>query len=109
METSGHYSKLNERDFFDLLLHAVSGSSEDHRHKRMEGLEELQRRIKSNSIQANDEAIRILIEMARKQGSSRPEGELITESFLLIVKKDDCYYQTILNELEPQNKEDSHF
>jgi hypothetical protein len=101
METTGNsYSTLTEKEFFELLTHAISGSSDDHKLKRIERLEELQRRIGSNSIQDNNEAIRILLDMAKVQGYSQPESELITESFLLSINKDGRHYQTILNGLK---------
>jgi hypothetical protein len=45
------YPTTPEKDFFGVLAHAVSGSSAEHRRLRLEGLEELQRRIKFDSIQ----------------------------------------------------------
>lgn len=62
------YSKLSEKELFDSLTHVPSGSSEDHKKKRIKGLEELQRRIESSSIQDMDNSVEILLEMAKKQG-----------------------------------------
>lgn len=108
VEMSGNsYSTLTEKDFFELLANAVSGSSEEHKRKRIEGLEELQKRISSNSIQDKNEAIRILLDMAKKHGNGRPESELITKSFLLFINEDGKCYQTILNGLEGRNKEEN--
>ena len=108
METTGNsYSPLTEKEFFELLTHAISGASEDHRHKRIEGLVELQRRVISNSIQDNNEAIRILLEMTKKQGINRPESELVAKSLLLFINKDGNYYQTILNGLKGQDQEEN--
>lgn len=96
---SNPYSTLTEKEFFALLVHASSGSSEDHKNRRVDGLEELQRRITSNSIQDKNEAIRILLDMAKKQGINQPESSLITESLTLLIKKYEEAFQAVLNGL----------
>lgn len=108
MATSGSsYSTLTEKEFFEHFMSAISGVSEDQKRNRLEVLEELQRRIKSNSVQDSEEAIRILLTMAKNQGYSRPESELIMESFLLFINKNGEYYKTILSGLKDQSKEAS--
>lgn len=95
------YSRARE-----LLTHALSGTSEDHKLKRIKGLEELQRRIKSNSIQDIDGYIGILLEMAKKQGHSRPESPLIVDSLLLFIGRSEEAFETVLNELKGQDQEE---
>lgn len=100
METvSNPYSTLTEKEFFELLAHASSGSSENHKSRRVDGLEELQRRITSNSIQDKNEVIRILLDMAKKHGINHPESSLITESLTLFIEKYEEAFQTVLNGL----------
>jgi hypothetical protein len=101
------YSKLAEKEFFENLVKTISGVSEHQKRERLEVLEDLQRRIKCNLVQDCEEAIRILLDMARNQGYSRPESELIVESFLLFINKDDKYYKIILGGLTDQRKEAS--
>ena len=107
METTGDsYSTSTEKELFELLTHVSSGSSEDHKRKRIKGLEELQRRIKSNSIQDIDGSIGILLEMAKKQGHNQPESSLIVDSLLLFINKYEEAYQTVLNGLKGQEQEE---
>ena len=90
MKTLGNsYSAFTEKELFELLTHVLSGTSDDYKHKRINGLEELQRRIKSNSIQNINGSIGILLEMAKKHGHSRPESPLIVDSLLLLINKYD--------------------
>ena len=96
------YPAIPEKDFFGILAHAVSGSSAEQRTLRLEGLEELQRRIRSDSIQDKNEAIAILLEMAKVQGNSQPESSLTIESFSLLTSKDANCFRSILNGLEDQ-------
>ncbi|MCZ2808214.1 MAG: hypothetical protein O2V44_02550 [Candidatus Bathyarchaeota archaeon] len=107
METKGNsYSTLTEKELFELLAHVLSGTSEDHKHKRINGLEELQRRIKSNSIQNMNGSIDILLEMAKKHGQSRPESSLIVDSLLLLIGRCEEAFQTVLNGLKAQDQEE---
>ena len=106
MARSDSYSTLTEKELFELLTHVLSGSSEDHKRKRIKGLEELQRRIKSNSIQDIDGSIGILLEMAKKQGHSRPESPLIVDSLLLLINKYEEAFQTVLSGLKGQEQEE---
>jgi len=106
MARSDSYSTLTEKELFELLTHVLSGTSEDHKRKRINGLFELQRRIKSNSIQDIDGSIGILLEMAKKQGHSRPESQLIVDSLLLLINKYEEAFQTILSGLKGQGQEE---
>ena len=90
MTRSDSYSTLIEKELFQLLTHVLSGTSEDHKRKRINGLEELQRRIKSNSIQDIDGSIGILLEMAKKHGHSRPESPLMVDSLQLSLHISVC-------------------
>jgi hypothetical protein len=96
------FSAMSEKDFFGILLHAISGSSAEHRTLRIEGLEELQRRIKSDSVQDKNEAFTILLEMARVQGNCQPESSLTIESFSLLISKEARFYRAILDILIEQ-------
>lgn len=93
---------LTEKELNDLLKHALAGSSQDHRYKRINGLEELQKRIKSDSIQNKDAFLDILFEMAITHGDAKPEKSLIISSLYLFIKKDDALYEGILNRLKRQ-------
>lgn len=106
MARSNFYSTLTEKELFELLIHVLSGTSEDHKHKRINGLGELQRRIKSNSILNINGSIDVLLEMAKKQGHSRPESSLIVNSLLLLVNKYEEAFQTVLGGLEGQGQEE---
>lgn len=106
MVRSDSYSALAEKELFELLTHVLSGDSEDQKHKRINGLEELQRRIKSNSIQNIDGFIDVLLEMAKKQGHSRPESSLIVDSLQLFIGGHEEAFQTVLNGLKGQDQEE---
>jgi len=106
MARSDSYSTLTEEELFELLTYALSGTSEDHKRKRIKGLEELQRRIKSNSIQNMNGSVDILLEMAKKQGHSRPECPLIVDSLLLFIGRYEEAFETVLNGLKGQDQEE---
>ena len=89
----------SEKELFELLTHVPSGSSEDDRIRRIKGLEELQRRIQSDSIEDKGTAVSILLNMAKTQGTNQPESLLIINSLTLFINKDEVY-QTVLNGLE---------
>jgi len=95
--TSNPYSTLAEKEFFEVLTHAISGSSKDHKDRRIAGLVELQRRIASNSIQNKDDTIRILLDMARIQGNNQPESSLIIESLKLCINEYEEAFQIVLD------------
>jgi len=96
------YSTLAEQELFSTLINVIPGPSEDHKSKRISGLEELRRRIDSNTLQNKDKAIKILLDMAKKQGDNRPESSLIIECFFLCIQKYKEAFQTILNGLGGQ-------
>jgi len=106
MARSDSYSTLTEKELFELLIRVLSGASEDHKHTRINGLEELQKRIKSNSIQDIESSIGILLEMAKKQGHSRPESSIIVDSLLLFNGRYEEAFQTVLNGLKGQDQEE---
>lgn len=91
---------LDEKELFELLVHVLSGSSEDHKSKRVEGLEELQRRIKADSIKDENTAVSILLDMAKTQGNNRPESSLIIDSLILFIEKNEDVYRTVLDGLK---------
>jgi hypothetical protein len=98
------YSATPEKDLFEVLTHGMS-SSEDDKVKKLEILEELQRRIKDNSIHDYEEMVRILLAVAKNFGWSRPVSELVSESLLFLTTKDNKYYQNILKGLEGHGKD----
>jgi len=99
-ETYSHrFSTLTENDLFEVLRHATSGSG-SHKSDRIEGLEELKRRIVSNSIKDNSGAVRILLDIAKIQGNNKPEFSLITESLILLITKYEEVFPAVLNELK---------
>ena len=106
MARSDSYSTIREKELFELLTHVLSGSSEDHKRKRIQGLEELQRRIKFKSIEDIDGSIDILLEIAKKQGHNQPESSLIVDSLLLSINKYKEAYQTVLNGLKGREQEE---
>lgn len=107
MENKGNsYSTLTEKELFELLAHVLSGTSQDHKRKRINGLEELQRRTKSNSIQNVNGSVDILLEMAKKQGHNQPESSLIVDSLLLFINKYEEAYQMVLSGLKGREEEE---
>ena len=78
----------SEKALFELLTHVPSGSSEDDRIRRIKGLEELQRRIQSDSIEDKGTAASILLNMAKTQGTNQPESLLIINSLTLFINKE---------------------
>lgn len=107
MEPKGDsYSTFEEKGLFESLTHALSGSTGNHKRKRRNGLIELQRRIKSNSIQDTNGSISILLEMAKKQGHSRPESPLVVDSLLLLINKREEAFRTILSGLKGEGQEE---
>jgi len=105
METAG--STLTEEVLFEALSHVVSGFSEDHKKRRIEGLEAMYRRIESDSIQNRNETVRILLDMAKVQGNNDPESSLICDSLTLLINRHGEVFETILNGL--RGKENSLF
>jgi hypothetical protein len=97
METAG--STLTEEVLCEALSHVVSGSSEDHKKRRIEGLEAMYRRIESDSIQNRNETVRILLDMAKMQGNNDPESSLICDSLTLLINRHGEVFETILNGL----------
>ncbi len=103
METAG--STLTEEVLFEALSHVVSGSSEDHKKRRIEGLEAMYRRIESDSIQNRNETVRILLDIAKVQGNNNPESSLICDSLTLLINRHREVFETILNGLrEKENR-----
>jgi len=96
------YSALEENELQELLTHALSGASQDHKHKRIAGLEELKSRIESDSIQNIDSVVNILLEMAKSQGDAKPESSLIVDSLSLFIKKNDDVFKKVLEGLKGQ-------
>lgn len=102
--SSNSYSVLVEKEFFELLASAASGSSEQNKRNRIEGLEEFQRRISSNAIQDRDEAIRTLLDIAKVQGDNKPESALIIECLTLFINKCGEVFQIVLDRLAEQEE-----
>lgn len=98
----GKTNEKAEKEFFEELTHAILSPSKNHRSRRIAGLEELQRRISSGSIQDKDKAIEILLDMAKKQGNNQPESSLIIRSLELCIQKYEEAFQTILKGLGGQ-------
>jgi hypothetical protein len=92
-------SPLTEDELFDELTHSIPTPSEDHRNRRIRGLEELFRRISSNTLEDKDKSIKILLDMAKIQGDNRPESSIITKSFVLIINKYEEGFQKVLDGL----------
>lgn len=105
MEKSGKsYSSPTEKELFGSLAYAVSGSSDEYKHNRIEGLEELLKRIKSGSIHDINWATRILLNMAKVQGNNRPESLLTVDALTLILTKYEEAFQTVLDGLVGQDE-----
>lgn len=100
--TDNSFSTFEEKQFFEVLQQVILGGSQEHKSKRIEALEELRRRIASDSIQDNNEVVRILLNMAKEHGYDHPENELISESLTLIIQKEKGTLETILKGLEGQ-------
>lgn len=103
--TSNSYSTLTEKELIEVIIATVPASARvNHKRKRVEGLEELHRRIKSNSIQDKNEAIRVLLDVAASQGTNKPESSLIIDSLSLFINKNEKVFQTVLNGLKGQEE-----
>ncbi len=100
--TDNSFSTFDEKQFLEVLPQVILGGSQEHKSKRIEALEELRRRIASNSIQDNNEVVRILLDMAKEHGYNHPENGLISESLTLLIQKDKGTLETILKGLEGQ-------
>jgi len=96
------YSSLAETELFESLIHVLSGSAEDHRRRRIRGLEELQRRLQSDSLQDIDLCIDTLLKMSINQGRSMPVSSLIVNCFLLLTTRHENAFQKILKNLKGQ-------
>jgi hypothetical protein len=106
-ETYSHrFSALTENDLFEVLRHATSGSG-SHRSDRIEGLEELKRRIVSDFIKDKNSALKILLDIAKIQGNNKPEFSLIAESLILLITKCEEVFPAVLDELK--GKEERFF
>jgi hypothetical protein len=68
--------------------------------KRIEGLEELQKRLLSNSIQNIDACVDVLLKLSVNQGGSQPESSLIIESLLHLIREHEETFEKILNSLK---------
>ena len=101
----GDASKGTEDQLFALLRHVATGSSEDHRKKRILGLAELQKRIKSETSFDEEEARSILLELAGKRGDSSPESSVIVDSLLALIGRNAAHYEKILSSLETPKEE----
>ncbi len=96
------YSKLEESKLQGVLTDGISGSSQEHKFRRIDGLEELRRRIKSDSIQNTNSFVNILLETAKTHGDAKPESSLIVDSLLLFIKKNDDVFKKVLEGLKGQ-------
>ena len=90
------YSSLTETELFESLNHVLSGDAEDHRRRRIRGLEELQRRLQSGSLQNIDLCIVTLVKMSISQGRSMPVSSLLVNCLLLLTTKHENAFQKIL-------------
>jgi len=97
--TNLSFSTLLEHELFDLLAHAASGSSANHRMKRIAGLEEIHKRIAQDSIQDKSRTVIVLLDLASEQGNNLPESFLIADSLSSLVKKHEELYRGVLDRL----------
>jgi hypothetical protein len=108
METaSNSYSTLTEEEFFELWQIQYLAPLRIRNARDWKDSKNCNEESNPILFLNSEEAIRILLSMAKSQGQSQPESELITESFLLFINKDGKYYQTILDGLNDQSKEAS--
>ena len=99
-------SSSTEKELRELLSSVSTGSSRDHKHKRIASLEELRRRIKSNSVRNIDNSIVVLLDVAKKQGHNRPESSLIVDSLSLLVKKYKEAFNKVLSGLRGREQQE---
>jgi len=98
MEKSGNsYSTFSEEDFLGQFEYAASSPSDKYKDERIEGLEELLKRINSNSIRDINRATRILLNMAKFQRNNQPESSLTVDALTLILTKYGESFQTVLD------------
>ena len=93
---------LSEKELLHLFKHASSGVSQDLKYKRINCLEELQKRIEANSVQNRNDFLDVLFEMAITHGTTNPEKALIIKSLSLFIEKDERVYLALINNLKGQ-------
>lgn len=98
MTASNSYSTATEKELFALLTQAITGSSED-KIRRVEGLEELLRRIRSHSVKNKSEAVKTLLHTGKIHGNNQPESSLICESLIIFINEYEEVFQTVLDGL----------
>ena len=96
---------VTEKELIELLAHTLSGSSKDHKHRRIIALEELRRRAKSDSIRNVVDSIDSLLQTAGKHGDSHPESSLVVDSLLALIDKHSEAFQRVLEGLEGEKQE----
>jgi hypothetical protein len=104
METKDNFAAPSEKGFFETLVNAVSGTSEEHKRNRIKGLEEFKRRITSDTIQDKNEAMKTLLNMAEVLGNSQPECALIIEDLRLLITTYGQTFEVLLSRLTNQEE-----
>lgn len=105
MPNSNSYSTLTEQKLFETLMGAISGSSDDQEARRIAGLEELQKRISSKTLQNKEKAIKVLLDYAKVHGNNRPASSIITSCLVLCAQESEESFQIILDGLKGQEGE----
>ena len=105
MKVEEDASRQAERQLLELLRHVATGASEDHRRKRIRGLDDLQTRIESGCLFDEEEATNILLELARKHGDRSPEGSTVVDLLLALIDRNAAHYERILSSLEATKEE----
>ena len=88
-----------ESDLFDWIAHGSQSDSKDHYYKRVGGLEELKRRVITNSLQNTERATEILLNVAENFGEHQPESSLVVDTFILLIEKDGRVFDRVLDGL----------
>jgi len=102
MPNSNSYSTLTEQKLFEMLMGVISGASKNQEAGRIAGLEELEKRILSNTLQNKEKAIKLLLDYAKVHGNNRPASSLITRCFVLCAQESEESFQIILDGVKGQ-------
>lgn len=89
-----------EEEVFGWLTRGSRGSSEDHRYKRIRSLEELKRRVITDSLIDIGKTIENLLNTAKTYGGNNPECSLIVEILALLIRKDNEVFEKVLDRLK---------
>lgn len=87
---------IEENQLFSELEHVLGGDSAEHNLRRIQCLEQLNKKLKNKSLIDVKRTFEILTSMAISYGDSQPFSSFLHDSFILLIERDDEYFYDML-------------